>query len=370
MASIHKRQVKTGVRYDVRYRVNGRQREKSFKKKVDAVKFRATVEADLARGDWIDDRRSKQTVAEFAEAWFATLGGHRQATRTRYRAILNRHVLPAFGHIAISKVDHHAVALWVAQQAEQGLSAASISKHRNVLSQICGSAIRSGAIRVNPVDGIRIAKSPTRQRRFLSPEEVEALATEITNPPPHPSRPYDEPRYELGLLIRFLAFTGLRIGEAFGLQVGDLDFDAGRVEVQRTASETSGTVTIEHPKTGSVRRVPLPGSLAKDLRLLCRDRPRDAWVWPDSTAGPRRQSHFRNRHFAPAAKRADLTGVTPHDLRHTCVALLVQLGAHPKAIQEWLGHSSITMTLDQYGHLFPSIEEALAGRLDDLMFAP
>ena len=61
--------------------------------------------------------------------------------------------------------------------------------------------------------------------------------------------------------------------------------------------------------------------------------------------------------------------MTPHDLRHTCVALLVQLGAHPKAIQEWLGHSSITMTLDQYGHLFPSIEEALAGRLDELMFA-
>ena len=71
----------------------------------------------------------------------------------------------------------------------------------------------------------------------------------------------------------------------------------------------------------------------------------------------------------PAAKRAGLAGVTPHDLRHTCVALLVQLGAHPKAIQEWLGHSSITMTLDQYGHLFPSIEEALAGRLDDLMFS-
>lgn len=92
MASIHKRQVKTGVRY----RVNGRQREKSFKKKVDATKFRATVEADLARGDWIDECRSKQTLAEFAEAWFATPGGDRQATGTRYRAILDRHVLSAF----------------------------------------------------------------------------------------------------------------------------------------------------------------------------------------------------------------------------------------------------------------------------------
>jgi hypothetical protein len=67
MASINKRSVKTGVRYDVRYHVNCRQREKSLTRKVDAVKFRTTVEADIARGDWIDDRQSKQTVAEFAE---------------------------------------------------------------------------------------------------------------------------------------------------------------------------------------------------------------------------------------------------------------------------------------------------------------
>ncbi len=369
MASIEKRAVNGGVRYDVRYRVNGRQHEKAFKRKVDAAKFRATVEADLARGDWLDQRLSKQTVGEFAEQWFATLGGHRAATRSRYRAILDRHVLPTFGNMPIGRLDHHSVAVWVAEQSDAGLSAASISKHRNVLSQICGSAIRSGAIRNNPVDGIRIAKSPVRTKRFLSPAEVAALANEIANPPPQVSRPYDTPRDELGLLIRFLAFTGLRIGEAFGLQVGDLDFNAGRVEVQRTASETSGVVTIEHPKSGSVRRVPLPGSLAVDLRLLCSDRARDDFVWPDSTGGPRRQSHFRTRHFRPAAKRADLAGTTPHDMRHTCVALLVQLGAHPKAIQEWLGHSSITMTLDQYGHLFPSIEEALAGRLDELMFA-
>lgn len=130
--------------------------------------------------------------------------------------------MPAFGDVPVSRVGHHAVAVWIAEQSEQGLSAASISKHRNVLSQICGSAIRSGAIRVNPVDGIRIAKSPTRQRRFLTPEEVEALATEVTNPPAQASRPDDQPRDELGLLIRFLAFTGLRIGEAFGLQVADL----------------------------------------------------------------------------------------------------------------------------------------------------
>ena len=55
-----------------------------------------------------------------------------------------------------------------------------------------------------------------------------------------------------------------------------------------------------------------------------------------------------------------------HDLRHTCAALCIALGAHPKAIQERLGHSSITVTLDRYGHLFPKLDEALTGRLDEL----
>lgn len=73
------------------------------------------------------------------------------------------------------------------------------------------------------------------------------------------------------------------------------------------------------------------------------------------------------RHFKPAIRRAGLPEHTRfHDLRHTCAALLIALGAHPKAIQERLGHSSITVTLDRYGHLFPSINEALTTRFDEL----
>lgn len=113
----------------------------------------------------------------------------------------------------------------------------------------------------------------------------------------------------------------------------------------------------------------LAGSLLEPLAEQIHGRSRDEFVWPDRNGGPLRGSTLRSRHYKPAAARAGLEGLRFHDLRHTCVALLVQLGAHPKAMQEWLGHSSITMTLDQYGHLFPSIEEALAGRLDELMFA-
>ena len=78
-----------------------------------------------------------------------------------------------------------------------------------------------------------------------------------------------------------------------------------------------------------------------------------------------RHSNFYRRIFRPAVERSGLsTSLRFHDLRHTCVALLVAQGAHPMAIKERLGHSSITVTLDQYGHLLPAIDEALAGGLE------
>jgi integrase len=75
---------------------------------------------------------------------------------------------------------------------------------------------------------------------------------------------------------------------------------------------------------------------------------------------------FGPRHFKPAAKRAKLLPLRFHDLRHTSAGLMIALGAHPKVIQERLGHSSIKVTLDVYGHLFPNLDEALAQALDEL----
>ncbi len=83
--------------------------------------------------------------------------------------------------------------------------------------------------------------------------------------------------------------------------------------------------------------------------------------------GTLNHKNFYRRHFKPAIAAAGLPPQTRfHDLRHTCAALCIALGAHPKAIQERLGHSSITVTLDRYGHLFPKLDETLTARLGDL----
>ena len=87
-------------------------------------------------------------------------------------------------------------------------------------------------------------------------------------------------------------------------------------------------------------------------------------MFPTSLAEPMRRSSFARRLCAPATKALGLDGLRFHDLRHTAVALAIQHGAHPKAIQERLGHSSIVVTLDRYGHLYEGLDTDLADALD------
>ena len=100
-----------------------------------------------------------------------------------------------------------------------------------------------------------------------------------------------------------------------------------------------------------------------------------ARTWPSARSRSRTSSSPRRRadlyagrtFWAPAAARASISPApTFHDLRHTSAALAIAEGAHPKAIQARLGHASITTTLNVYGHLFPSLDVALAERLDDV----
>ncbi len=113
----------------------------------------------------------------------------------------------------------------------------------------------------------------------------------------------------------------------------------------------------------------MPRALAQEMASYLATRPLEpeALVFTSPNGGPLAHRNFYARHFKPAVLRADLPARTRfHDLCHTAAALMVSQGAHVLAIKERLGHSSITVTMDRYGHLFPSIEEALTDRLDEL----
>ena len=117
-----KRQGAGRLRYRVRYRdTAGRERAKSFARKVDAERFLRHVEADLVRGQWVDPRQGQTTVGELAERWFATTATLKPKTREDYRSLLHNHILPAFGNRAVASLDTLAVRAWLAGLVSRGL---------------------------------------------------------------------------------------------------------------------------------------------------------------------------------------------------------------------------------------------------------
>lgn len=168
-------------------------------------------------------------------------------------------------------------------------------------------------------------------------------------------------------LIDVLAYGGLRWGEAAALRRRRCDLLRGRLEVAESLAEVGAQLHFGPTKTHQARTVALPRFLRDMLaeHFECVPADPEALVFTAPAGGPLRLTNFRRRVWVPALRAVGLPeGVRIHDLRHTCVALLIARGAHPKAVQEHLGHSSIQVTMDRYGHLFPDEKERLADALE------
>ena len=361
MASIEKRTTSGGeTRWDVRYRGPDRHhRTKTFRRKLDAQRFAHTVETDVARGDWLDPSLGKETFRDWANRWLATTTHLKPKTRESYESILRRHLLSAFGDLPIGRIDHPSVLARLSEIQGAGAGSGTIRNVRDVLRTIMRLAQRSGAIKVNPAQDAKVPRSRKKEMIFLDARQVMTLANAVTNPGTDASHP------QYGLLVRMAAFTGLRAGEIAALRIERLDLMRKRVQVTASATEAHGEFIVGPPKTYQRRSVPLPGSLVDELVAHIAGRPLDDLVFVSPEGGPHRHSNFYRRHFKPAVRRAGLPeGLRFHDLRHTYAAMLIEQGAHPRAMMERLGHSTINVTLGTYGHLLPSLEESLNDALD------
>ena len=165
-------------------------------------------------------------------------------------------------------------------------------------------------------------------------------------------------------LIRVLAYSGLRWGEVAALRVHRVDLLRRRLEVDEANTEVGGHVVQGTTKNHQRRSVPIPRFLADDLAQHLAGKKPDDLVFTSPAGGVLRNTNFRPRFFDPAAQRAGLAGLTPHELRHTAASLAVQAGANVKVVQQMLGHASASMTLDVYAGLFADNLDEVAERLD------
>jgi integrase len=342
-------------RYRARYRgADGRERSRVFPRKSDAARFLSAVETDKARGEWIDPKLSRTSFSTWASRWSGTVVHLKPKTKAGYESLLRAHILPRFGRTPLGRIQPVHVREWVAALAERGLSPSRIRQAYQLLSAILKSAVESGFIARTPCIGVSLPRTIRREMHFLSAAKVATLA-EVIRPP-------------YGALVYLLAYGGLRWGEAAGLRRGRCQLMRSRIDVVESLAEVGGNMYFGPTKTYQRRMIAVPAFLrellAAHLAQFVPGDP-DALVFTNTKGGPLRHSSFRRWTWLPAVTAAGLPeDFRIHDLRHTCAALLVAQGAHPKAIQTHLGHSSIQVTLDLYGHLFPDEMDRLAEHLD------
>jgi integrase len=344
--------------WEVRYRdaFNGTRR-KIFRTKQEALDFQSSVRTDKRRGDWIDPRKGATRFRDVAEAWYETTASLRPTTRSGYRSMLNVYLLPRLGDHPVAKITPSVVRTFLAGLPTE-LSGTRKRHILRVLSPILNLAVEDGLIRSNPCRTQAVRRSIPKPQRtempVLTAQQVHELAEAIT------------PRYRT--LLYFAAYTGCRAGEIAALRVKSLDLLRGRVRVEDSVSDVNGVLHFGPPKNGKPRTIAVPRFLVELLAEQATGKGRDGFVFAGEQGKVLRHANMYARHFKPAVRRAlpdHLHGMRFHDLRHTAAALLIANGEHPKAISERLGHSSIAITMDRYGHLFPDHEDEIIKRLDE-----
>jgi integrase len=357
MAHIERRVRNGKTSYRARYRdLAGREHAKVFARKADAQRFLTEMENSKLKGTWTDPALGRVLFRDWLGEWWATTTNLRPTTRERNETLLRRYALPRFGDLALVAISQRDVRAWVAELSGRGLAPATVQKAYQLLGKVMGAAVDAGMLMQSPCRRVPLPRVEREEMRFLTPAEIARLADVI------------DPRYRVLVLVA--AYGGLRVGELAGLRRRRVDLLRGTVEVAEIVTEAGGVLRFGPPKTRAGRRtVALPRAVVDELAAhLVRAEP-EAFVFAAPEGGPLRIHGFRARVWRPATRRADLDGLRIHDLRHTAVALWIAVGAGPKEVAARAGHTSVSFTLDRYGHLYPEADTALRDRLDALYVA-
>lgn len=351
MASVAKR---ADGRWRARYRdASGRERARHFVRKVDAQAWLDSVTASVVRGDYVDPVAGRRTFADYAAEW-ASVQVHRPTTRAQVETHLRRHVLPVFGDRPLASVRPSEVQAWVRGRTDV-LEPSTVQVVYRFVSAIFKAAVADRLIPSSPCVGVRLPKVEPRQVRPLATEAVERLAAAV----PAPYR----------ALVVLAAGTGVRQGEAFGLEVRHVDFLRRQLRVeQQLVLLPGGPPVVGPPKTqASYRTIPLPQVVLDELaaHLVAFPVGPSGLLFTTDSGEPIRRTAFSRAVWTRAVRAAGLpTGTGFHDLRHFYASLLIRHGESVKVVQARLGHASAAETLDTYSHLWPDSEDRTREAVD------
>jgi integrase len=352
----------TGRRWRVRYLgPDGRERSRSFDRKVDADRFRVTVEADVQRGTYIDPAAGRMTLRRYATEWQRAYSA--DTSRGEHIAThLALHILPKLGDATLGQLAERPsmIRQWYAALPLSALSAGQVFI---TLSAIMGAAIDDKLITSNPCKAASVRPRTPPKRKIVpwTPAQVGAIRA--------------------GMPERWRAIVdcgrglGLRQGEAFGLRPEAIDFLHRTVHVNRQVLKVNGRLWLAAPKEGRERPVPLgePVALALAAHMAAFPPVEVTLPWNEpgsrkhgepvtvrllfvTTLGGAINSSTFGSVWRPARDKAGIAEGGMHMLRHYYASVLLAGGVDIRALSEYLGHHDPGFTLRTYAHLMPSAE--------------
>ncbi|MDH6410054.1 integrase [Aurantimicrobium minutum] len=296
---------------------------------------------------------SRMTVSKWIDQWQSRnlpASNRKETTKETYRLLSSKHLKPSpFGELELSKVRPSHIDELLEKLKSQGYSESTIRNLYAVLNSILDGARRDELIAVNPIREVRRPRVSKQEAKHLSPESVRLLLDASVGS-----------RYET--LLRLIAATGLRRGEAIGLEWSDIQFEKKLMQIRFTVSRVQGKLHKSTPKTSNSRReIPLSDGLIQLLkthrknqnteRLMAGDKWLDNGLVFSTELGGLIDPRNLLRVFTNAAKAAGLEKVSLHTLRHSAATAMLNTGTPMHVVSRILGHSSISITVDTYGHI-------------------
>lgn len=377
--------VPIGKRWIVHWNdLTGAPKSMSFDKREHADAHATKMTSEIHQGIYRDPHKVGTAFATVADIWEKSLSAKSKATQSAHKSVLKNHVRPTFDERELSTITKTDVVSWVADLTDKGLSPATVHRCFVALRGVLTLAVPEH-LRADPSIGVKLPGLPEAKDRFLSHAEVARLAAaadyryanrsaRVKAGKAADALPVDKDGVPIvptaapspdGLAIRFLAYTGLRIGEFSALRVQDIDTTKGVVTV--SGSLADGETEIGPTKTGKTRRVPLPKSMRAELAAHLKGRKRGAWAFPAAAGGPIRRTNWNRRVLAPAAGLVGLLPLTVHDLRHTYASLSASSGVRVEIVSKLMGHTDPGFTMSRYVGLFEADLSASADLLDAAM---
>jgi integrase len=271
-----------------------------------------------------------------------------------YEDALKDRIYPALGPVRLSDVQRRDVQRVVDEMLAESLSASTIANAIMPLRVIYRRAIEDDELSVSPCDKLRMPADDEKPRdRIAPPEEAGKLLDALSEA--------DRALWASAM------YAGLRAGELMALRWEDVDLDAGVIHVERSYDPKEHEIV--QTKNRRRRDVPIIGALRKLLmEHKLRAQPGVALVFPRRDGGHFTPTSIRSR-ARTAWRSAKLSPITLHECRHTFASLMIHAGVNAKALSEFMGHSSIQITFDRYGHLMPGSRDEAVERADAYLSA-